>query len=98
MRKEEDIKRVVDNAVKRFGRLDALVNNAGWHPPRFPSTIFSVQDFLDLLQWNLIAVFVGCKLALPHLRKTRGAIVNLSSLVAHLARKAPQFIAPPREP
>jgi NAD(P)-dependent dehydrogenase (short-subunit alcohol dehydrogenase family) len=87
MRKEEDIKRVIDSAVKRYGRLDALVNNAGWHPPTLPIDAFSVQDFYDLLQLNLIAVFVGCKLALPHLRKTRGSIVSISSLVAHLGQE-----------
>jgi len=87
MRKEEDIRRVIDNTVKRFGRLDTLVNNAGWHPPTLPIDDFSVQDFLDLLQLNLIAVFVGCKLALPHLRETRGSIVNISSLVSQLGQE-----------
>jgi NAD(P)-dependent dehydrogenase (short-subunit alcohol dehydrogenase family) len=87
VRREEDIRRVVENTVQRFGRLDTLINNAGWHPPTQPIDDFSVQDFLDLLQLNLIAVFVGCKLALPHLRKTRGSIVNISSLVAQLGQE-----------
>ena len=87
MRKEEDIRRVVENTLQRFGRLDTLVNNAGWHPPSLPIDDFSVKDFLDLLQLNLIAVFVGCKLALPHLRKTRGSIVNISSLVSQLGQE-----------
>src|SRR5579862_2578734 len=87
MRKEEDIKRVIDHTIKRYGQLDALVNNAGWHPPTLPIDDFSVQDFYDLLQLNLIAVFVGCKVALPHLRKTHGSIVNISSLVAQLGQE-----------
>jgi NAD(P)-dependent dehydrogenase (short-subunit alcohol dehydrogenase family) len=87
MRKEEDIRRVVDETVKRYGRLDALVNNAGWHPPTLPIDDFSAKDFNDLLQLNVIAVFLGCKYALPHLRKTQGSIVNISSLVAHLGQE-----------
>ncbi|NQT36098.1 MAG: SDR family NAD(P)-dependent oxidoreductase, partial [Planctomycetes bacterium] len=31
--REEDIKALVDAAIDRFGRIDCLVNNAGWHPP-----------------------------------------------------------------
>ena len=86
VRKEEELRRVIESAVQRYGRLDCLVNNAGWHPDTLSLESFSAQDFLDLLQLNLVAVFMGCKLALPHLRKTRGSIVNLSSLVAKIGQ------------
>ncbi len=87
VRKQEDLRRVVENTVKRYGRLDCLVNNAGWHPPTLPIDDFSVEDFLGLLQLNVLAVFTGCKLALPHLRKTRGSIINISSLVAKMGQE-----------
>ncbi len=87
VRKMDDLRRVIDNAVKKFGQLDSLINNAGWHPAHKPIDDFSIQDFMDLLQLNVVAVFAGCKFALPHLRKTRGSIVNISSLVAVMGQE-----------
>ena len=72
--------------MKRFGRLDCLVNNAGWHPPHKPIDDFTAQEFRDLLELNLVSVFVACQQALPHLRKTRGNIINLASLVGSMGQ------------
>jgi NAD(P)-dependent dehydrogenase (short-subunit alcohol dehydrogenase family) len=79
--REDDLQHLVDETVRRFGRIDCLINNAGWHPPHKPIDDFSVADFRSLLDLNLVSVFAACKAALPHLRKTRGNIINVSSLV-----------------
>ena len=79
--KVEDIRGLIDETVERYGRIDCLINNAGWHPPHKPIDDFSVQEFRDLLDLNLVSIFAACKLALPHLRKTKGNIINMSSLV-----------------
>jgi len=87
VRNSSELQSSIDQAVVRFGRLDCLVNNAGWHPPHRPIDEFSITEFQDLLQLNLVAVFAGCKFALPHLRLTRGSIVNISSLVAVIGQE-----------
>jgi NAD(P)-dependent dehydrogenase (short-subunit alcohol dehydrogenase family) len=87
VRVSEQIQHVIDATTARYGRLDCLVNNAGWHPPSLPIDDFSLNDLKDLLQLNVVAVFAGCKFALPHLRKTGGSIINISSLVAILGQE-----------
>lgn len=80
MSKAEDIQRVVEKTIKIYGGLDCLVNNAGYHPPYKPVDDFSVEEVTKLLQTNFIGYFVASQHALPHLRKTKGSIVNIGSM------------------
>src|SRR5436305_1544989 len=84
--KVEEIQNLIETTVDEFGRIDCLINNAGWHPPHQPIDEFSVEDFRDLLDLNLVSIFAACKFALPYLRKTEGNIINMSSLVARLGQ------------
>jgi len=84
--KPEDIKHLIDNTVASHGRLDCLINNAGWHPPHKSIDAFSIEDFRDLLELNLVSIFAACKFALPHLRQVQGNIINLSSLVGAMGQ------------
>lgn len=84
VRKPADLQRVVDTAVERFGQLACLINNAGVHPPFKPIDDFSLVELRDILETNLVSYFMACKCALPHLRKTRGSIINVGSLTSLL--------------
>ena len=90
----EDMRNLIDTSIARYGRLDCLINNAGWHPPHKPIDGFSVQEFRDLLELNLVSIFTASKFALPYLRQTKGNIINMSSLVASIGqRHATTYVA-----
>jgi NAD(P)-dependent dehydrogenase (short-subunit alcohol dehydrogenase family) len=84
--KVEEVRRLIDSTVARHGRIDCLINNAGWHPPHKPIDDFSVEEFRGLLELNLVSIFAACKFALPHLRQTKGNIINMSSLVGTMGQ------------
>ncbi len=77
---EQEVRASVAAAVDRFGRLDALANNAGIaNPPRTPIERLDVSDWDRILRTNLTGAFLVTKHAAPHLRAARGAIVNIAS-------------------
>ncbi|WP_246058752.1 SDR family oxidoreductase [Luteibacter pinisoli] len=82
--KEASVKRFVAQALRRFGRIDGLVNNAGIADPHnAPIEDMDWADWKHRLETNLGGVFLCCKHALPALKKANGAIVNISSTRAH---------------
>ena len=82
----DEISNLIEDTVAHHERLDCLVNNAGWHPPHKPIDDFSVAEFRELLNLNLVSMFSACKFALPHLRQTQGNIINMSSLVGTIGQ------------
>ena len=70
---------VVDQITARAGRLDVLVNNAGMMQEAAIEDM-SAADWQRSLTVNLTAPFLMIKAALPHLRETRGSIVNTGSI------------------
>jgi NAD(P)-dependent dehydrogenase (short-subunit alcohol dehydrogenase family) len=78
--READVRAAVRKVLRRFGRLDALVNNAGLTGP-----VTGPVEKLALAEWNrriginLTGPFLMAKHCVPHLRAARGAIVNIAS-------------------
>jgi len=91
---QSDMEALVTGAVETFARLDCIVNNAGWHPPTTTIDEMSVEDYERLLRLNLTSTFMGCKFAVPHLRKTKGSIINMSSEVGLIGQAAaPSYVS-----
>jgi len=78
--KEEDCKRLIDSTIVEFGRLDVLVNNAGTGAVTSVFDPNILQNFDGLINLNLRAVVHLTHLSVEHLVKTKGNIVNISSV------------------
>jgi len=76
---------LVEHTVARFGRLDALVNNAAAFAPT-PFDATGAEEFDALMATNARAPFLLAQAAAPHLRAARGAIVNIGDLYAERPR------------
>ncbi|MSR60453.1 MAG: SDR family oxidoreductase [Planctomycetaceae bacterium] len=81
------LRAAIDGAAAEFGRIDCLINNAGAHPAATTIDDTSLDDLEALMRLNFVSTFAGCKYALPWLRKTKGTIINMSSLVALIGQE-----------
>jgi L-fucose dehydrogenase len=77
----EGCSNAVEETIKRFGRLDGLVNNAGIND-RVGLESGNPDAFVESLKRNLVHYFAMAHYALPHLKKSRGTIVNIGSKTA----------------
>ncbi len=80
VKNENDCSALVEQTLKTFGKLDGLVNNAGWFPRgTLESTTTELWD--EVLQVNLRGAFYCCKYAVPIMRERGGgSIINLGSI------------------
>lgn len=87
----EQRQNLIDRAMERFGRIDALVNNAGGSPPR-PALETSDAMFARAFDFNVTTAFSLTRLAVRHmLAGDGGSVVNISSAAGRLAQ--PGFAA-----
>ncbi|MEU1367753.1 glucose 1-dehydrogenase [Streptomyces sp. NPDC005803] len=83
IRDEKQCRTLIEGAVRQFGRIDVLVNNAGYQMAQ-PDGIaaISTEQFDRVVRTNLYGMFWLCKMALPHI-PAGGSIINTTSVQAY---------------
>ena len=87
-------KRVAEQCVRSYQKIDVLVNNAGVYPMGKTCENTSEQEWHEVLDINLTGPFLGCKTVLPYLQQNGGgAIVNVSSIAGLVGGNGPAYSA-----
>jgi NAD(P)-dependent dehydrogenase (short-subunit alcohol dehydrogenase family) len=80
LRINDDLKRLLDQTIDTFGKLDVLVNNAGVATISYIKTPTLMDDYDSIMNLNVRSVVYLTHLAVDHLEKTKGVIINVSSV------------------
>ena len=81
LNKTEDVSKAFEEVNKTFGKIDILINNAGISSST-PLLNFTDEEYDKIADLNIKSVFVCSKVAVPYLEKTKGCIINTSSMVS----------------
>jgi NADP-dependent 3-hydroxy acid dehydrogenase YdfG len=82
--RRDDVRRVVSEALARFGRVDVWVNNVGQGISRMPSQLTD-QDVDDIIQVNVKSALYGMQEILPHFKERgEGHVINVSSMLGRI--------------
>jgi NAD(P)-dependent dehydrogenase (short-subunit alcohol dehydrogenase family) len=86
VRREEDVRRIVRAALRRFGPIDILINNAGVRGPTAPAVKLPRKAWEAVLETNLTSPFLCARECLKHMQPRRqGQIINISSIAGRMA-------------
>ena len=80
----EEVKRLVDQAVKSHGRIDVMINNAGLMPQSLLERL-RIDEWDRMIDVNIKGVLYGIAAALPHMKAQKsGHIITTASVAGHL--------------
>lgn len=94
---EEQVKHVIDETVKAYGRIDAVINNAQNSASGVMLVDHTKEDFDKAIYSGLYAVFFYMKHAYPYLKETKGSVVNFASGAGLFGRTAQSSYAAAKE-
>ncbi len=81
---EEAVSFLIQKTLKHYGRIDCLINNAAIARNQ-PLEELQAEDWRKVIDVNLTGPFLCAKYAVPHLRKTKGSIINIASTRAFMS-------------
>ncbi|KAI6239025.1 hypothetical protein M3Y99_00634800 [Aphelenchoides fujianensis] len=82
LEEEAVVRALIDETIEKFGRIDILINNAGCYEKAGAEEPESMDTFDFVMAVNLRSPVMLTKLAVPHLEKTKGCVVNVSSMLS----------------
>ena len=86
--RRDQVERLVDSAVKTYGRIDVMINNAGLMPHSLLERL-KVDEWDRMIDVNIKGVLYGIAAALPHMmRQKAGHVINVSSVAGHKVTQA----------
>jgi len=77
---QSDVEALIEFTIGKLGQLDILVNNAGYGERLARVTQIDADYWHKVFDTNLHSIFYACRAAIPHLVRSKGVIVNISSL------------------
>lgn len=77
--KEEDVKNIIEKTIKEYGAIDIIINNAQAAKAGLPLIDHSTEDFDLAIYSGIYATFHYMKFAFPHLKESKGSIINFAS-------------------
>jgi NADP-dependent 3-hydroxy acid dehydrogenase YdfG len=81
--KREQVQKLLDTAVRTYGRIDVIINNAGLMPQSLLQQL-KVEEWERMIDVNIKGVLYGIAAALPYMQKQKaGHIINVSSVAGH---------------
>ena len=79
IRKYKEVKLMVEQTVKKFKKIDILINNAGVLPAMKPLDKITEKEWLETIDVNLNGAFRLTQQIIPHMKKDGGVIINIAS-------------------
>ena len=91
--KFEDIQKMINEAINRFGSIDILFNNAGFEGRVKKIKDTTLEEWDELMNLHLKGCFMACKIIIPHMiRQGGGCIINIGSELGLTFRFAENYV------
>ena len=90
---QDEVESLINKVIERTGQLDVLINNASTFYPT-PIEDITLDDWDNLVGTNLKAPLFLCKYAAPHIKKSKGSIINMVDIHASKPLKNPPIYGP----